>query len=345
MPADTSCELDHNCTSEIAYSSVEELKKVSPNQTLPFDGLFILFKKSKRTASNGSEFTSLSLGDQTGRFTINCFGDNPINNVVDTLKEGAVVHLTGRTGFYRDQFSPKLIEIRDCEPETLSDEVIERLVKVAPEDADALWSELESFRDSINDSSLRQTVVFAMEELGQAFKQAPGAISMHHAYRFGLIEHTVHILRCARVLLPLYPEIHADLALAGIILHDVGKVIEYEGQFSYQKSREGRLYGHVVLGYRLARKAGIRAKLSQDHLERLEHIILSHQGELEWGAAVLPSTPEAVFVSQVDNLDAKMGMVQEALRQSSQTREEFSDYLPGLKTKILVAPVEGVIES
>jgi 3'-5' exoribonuclease len=140
--------------------------------------------------------------------------------------------------------------------------------------------------------------------------------------------------RAGRALLPLYPEVDADLALAGLLLHDVGKVIEYEGTLATQRSRKGLLQGHVVLGYQLVRKAGLKAKLDADRLERLEHIILSHQGELEYGAAVLTSTPEAVFVSMVDNLDARMGMVQRALRQAAPD-EEFSERLPGLNTALL----------
>ena len=99
----------------------------------------------------------------------------------------------------------------------------------------------------------------------------------------------------------------------------------------------GLLQGHVVLGYRLVRKAGLKAGLDSSLLERLEHIILSHQGELEWGAAVMAATPEAVFVSMVDNLDARMGMVQRAIRHSSES-DEFSEYIPGLKGPLLIPP-------
>jgi 3'-5' exoribonuclease len=160
---------------------------------------------------------------------------------------------------------------------------------------------------------------------------------MHHAYRCGLLEHTVHMARACRSLLPLYPEVHADLALAGVLLHDIGKTDEYVPGLSTRRSRAGILQGHVVLGYRHVRKAGIVNKLNPDLLERLEHIILSHQGELEWGAAAMAATPEAVFVSLVDNLDAKMGMVQRALRQAT-PGDEFSDFLPGLKAPVVIVP-------
>src|SRR4029079_2406754 len=99
-------------------------------------------------------------------------------------------------------------------------------------------------------------------------------------------------------------EVEPELRMAGVLLHDTGKAIEYEGTLATKRSRRGILQGHVVLGYQLARKHDTRAKLDGDRLERLEHIILSHQGEPEWGAAVYAATPEAVFVSMIDNLDA-----------------------------------------
>jgi 3'-5' exoribonuclease len=141
--------------------------------------------------------------------------------------------------------------------------------------------------------------------------------------------------RAAKALFPVYPEVDADLAMAGILVHDTGKTIEYEGALSTRRSRRGLLQGHVVLGYQLVRKAGLKTRLDADRLERLEHIVLSHQGEPEWGAAAYAATPEAVFVSMVDNLDAKMGMVQRALRQAGE-HDEFSERLPGLNGPVLV---------
>ena len=140
--------------------------------------------------------------------------------------------------------------------------------------------------------------------------------------------------RAARALLPLYPEVDPDLAMAGILLHDCGKSIEYEGALAAKRGRRGILQGHVILGYQLVRKAALRAKLDPDRVERLEHIILSHQGRLEWGAAVLAATPEAVFVSKVDELDAKMGMVQRALRNAPEG-DEFTERILGLDMPLL----------
>ena len=198
-----------------------------------------------------------------------------------------------------------------------------------------LWAEIREFTARISHDALRETVSRAIEELGEDFKTIPGAISMHHAYRAGLMEHTVRMCRACCALLPLYPEVDPDLAIAGTLLHDLGKALEYTGDLATTKSRLGHLHGHVVLGYRQVRRAALKAGLSDDLVDRLEHIILSHQGELEWGAATKAATPEAVFVSMVDNLDAKMGMVQYALR-TTPAKQDFSEFVPGLGAPLLV---------
>jgi 3'-5' exoribonuclease len=258
--------------------------------------------------------------------------------VFDALKtagEGAVVRIEGKIEFYQGRLSPRLGKaVALGEAELGAPGLLENLVETAPEDHQALWQELQGFIDSIQHDELRMTVRGVFEDVGETFRWTPAAVAMHHAYRHGLLEHTVHMARACKALLPLYTEVDADLAMAGILLHDTGKAIEYEGTLATRRSRRGILQGHVVLGYQLARKAGIKAKLEADRLERLEHIILSHQGEPEWGAAVYAATPEAVFVSMIDNLDARMGMVQRALRQASEGAE-FSERLPGLNSALL----------
>jgi 3'-5' exoribonuclease len=123
-----------------------------------------------------------------------------------------------------------------------------------------------------------------------------------------------------------------------MLLHDVGKVDEYEGDLAIGRTKLGMLQGHIVLGYRIVHRSGIKNALDTTLLERLEHIILSHQGQLEYGAAVLPSTPEAIFVALVDNLDAKMGMVSQLLL-STPVTQVFSERFPGLETQMLVEKI------
>ena len=143
---------------------------------------------------------------------------------------------------------------------------------------------------------------------------------MHHAYLGGLLEHTLTLMKLANVVCPLYPKINRDLVLMGLFLHDLGKTRElvYDRAFSY--SDRGELIGHIVEGalmlqektHTLMREHGIR--LPAGALTVLQHIILSHHGIPEYGAAKIPATPEAILVSMLDNVDAKTTMALAAAR-------------------------------
>lgn len=323
----------------LPLSSVRELKAFDSAGGQAFASLLVVRKLAAKTASNGNPFFSVDLGDRTGSFGSTIFNDNPAFELLKSAGEGSVIRVEGRIDYYQGRLSPKLSRVVVLsEAELGAPGLLDNLVELAPENADALWQELNGFIDDIAQPELRATTRAVFDEIGEAFRWTPAAISMHHAYRHGLLEHTVHMARACRALLPLYAEVDGDLAMAGILLHDTGKAIEYEGTLATRRSRRGILQGHVVLGYQLVRKAGKKSKLSDELLERLEHIVLSHQGEPEWGAAVYAATPEAVFVSMIDNLDAKMGMVQRALRQTAEG-EDFSERLPGLNAQLLTRPL------
>ncbi len=330
---------------ELSLLIVRDLKALDAgNHGRPFASLLVVKKLAAKTASNGNTFYSLELGDRSGSFTCTVFNDSPVFEALKLAGEGAVVRIEGKIEFYQGRLSPRLGKaIALAEAELSAPGVLDNLVETPPEDHVALWQEFQVFIDALQHDELRMTVRGVFDEIGEIFRWSPAAVAMHHAYRHGLLEHTIHMARACRALLPLYTEVNADLALAGILLHDTGKAIEYEGTLATKRSRRGILQGHVVLGYQLARKHGIRAKLDADRLERLEHIILSHQGEPEWGAAVYAATPEAVFVSMIDNLDAKMGMVQRALRQADE-KAEFSEKLPGLSSQLLTRKLVSAVQ-
>ncbi len=316
--------------------SVKSIKTLPKDGGDTFSSVVLVKRVSAKTAKNGNPFLNVELGDKTGAFGMNVFSDSPAYDLFASLKEGGIVRIEAKIDYFQDRLSPRLLR---AEPITLDQlngsPLLANLVETAPEDAELLWTEFNQFIASIGHAELRATVQALFDEIGEQFKVWPAAISMHHAYRHGLLEHTVHMARAAKALLPLYTEVDPDLAMAGILVHDTGKVIEYQGDLVTTKSRRGILQGHVVLGYQLVRKAGIKAKLNADLLERLEHIVLSHQGELEWGAATIAATPEAVFVAKVDDLDAKMGMVQRLLRQANE-EDAFSDRHIGLNSPLLL---------
>lgn len=316
--------------------TVREIKALDRNGGDNFTSVLLIKRIAERPTKTGNAFLAVELGDKTGNFNVNCFSDNPAYEFFKTLKEGTVVRLEAKVDYYQNRLSPRLLRAEEISAEQLAGSpLLANLVETAPEDAESLWIELQGHIAVLTHSDLRATVQAVFDEIGESFRTAPAALAMHHAYRHGLLEHTCHMARACRALAPLYPEVDADLALAGILVHDTGKVIEYQGALSTSRSRRGILQGHVVLGYQLVRKAGLKAKLTPDLLERLEHIVLSHQGELQWGAAVIAATPEAVFVAKIDDLDAKMGMVQRLLRQAGEN-DEFSDKHLGLNAQLLL---------
>jgi 3'-5' exoribonuclease len=318
-------------------STVAKLKSPQFSEGASFETVVVVRKVTPRKARNDNTFLSIEFGDQTGTFTANCFSDHALFALFRENAEGTAVLLSGKIEYYQGRFSPRLTTATVQSEDDLEEKGwAKQLVEVPPESPETLKDDLDQLIEAITHPELLATVRGVLEELGDRFDQLPAAVSMHHAYRTGLLEHTVHMGKACLALLPLYPEVDPDLAMAGVLLHDAGKALEYEGSLAYRKTRAGLLHGHVVLGYRLVRKAGLKAGLEPSLLERLEHIVLSHQGELEWGAAVMAATPEAVFVSMVDNLDARMGMVQRAMRQSSESNE-FSEYHPGLKSLLLVS--------
>ena len=320
------------------FKTVQDLKQLDPLKAEPFRSILILRQKTVKTAKNGNPFLSLELGDAGGSFTAAAFGDSAVFSALEHVEEGAIIRIAGKTEYYQERFSPRLLVAEEVDAaEAEASGVLEHLVETPPESEEELWNHIEEAITAIKHPQLKDTVLRVMNEMGAQFRTSTAAISMHHAYRHGLLEHTTHMVRAARALLPLYPQVDADLTIAGILLHDIGKLEEYQGDFAAKISRAGTLLGHVVIGFRTARKAAIQCKLNADLTERLEHIILSHQGEKEWGAAAMASTPEAVFVSMIDNLDAKMGMIQRVLR-NSPPGDEFSEYLHGLKTRVLLTP-------
>ena len=272
--------------------TVREIKALDRTAGDTFTSVLLVRKLSERPTKTGNSFLSVELGDKTGTFNCNCFSDNPSFEFFKALREGSVVRIEAKVDYYQNRFSPRLLRAEEINPEQLADSALmANLVETAPEDADKLWAEFQEHVASITHPELRATVQAVIDEIADSFRTAPAALSMHHAYRHGFLEHTCHMARACKVLAPLYPEIDADLAMAGILLHDTGKVIEYQGALSTARSRRGILQGHVVLGYQLARKAVIKSRLNSDLLERLEHMRRCYQCERVGCAAAIAATP------------------------------------------------------
>ncbi len=325
-------------TNNEIYPSVQNLKQLD-NGSL-FTTVVVVRKINKKLSKNGSPFLQIEVGDAVDSLSFNCFEGSDIFNFFQqpATRFPQIIKIQGIIDFFADKLSPKIKTIQaidDASYETY----LEQLIEKPEESLDALKENLNQLIAQISYPALAATVQQVFKDLGTGFFDSVAAISMHHAYIHGLLEHTVHVGRVVQNLIELYPNVNADIALAGALLHDVGKVLEYHYSLDgIERTCVGRLQGHVVLGYRLVRSAGLRQKLHPVWLERLEHIILSHQGEPEWGAAVYPSTPEAVLVGLADNLDAKMEMVHHNMKKAIEEMP-FSEFIQGLQTRLLTQPL------
>jgi len=283
------------------------------------DATFALRAKELRTARSGEPYLVLELRDKTGSIPAVYF--KPSSTALD-VPAGSVVDVQGAVTSFKGSKRIKVSSMRPAETWQLGD-----LVSRSPRCAEELAAEFLQLAASVGCPGLKALLrqVFRDKAFYERFCACPGSQSYHHAYLGGLLEHTVAVAdQCARAA-ERYDGVDRDLLVSAALLHDIGKVDElvYEAGIGY--SDEGRLIGHVVLGARRMREAGRKAGTDQALLVRLEHAMLSHHGELEWGSPKRPSTLEALLLHHVDNLDAKVAGFSQALSGAALAEEPWTD--------------------
>jgi 3'-5' exoribonuclease len=286
-----------------------DIKSLPPNGHV--HGVYSLVNPQIGTTRAGKSFLKCILRDATGELVSRkwTFEEGELNEVSAT----GFVWVAGHTQVYNGQTQLIVEEIRAVE---VSQEQLAALLPMTTFDIDAMFAEVRGILGTLLHPAMRALAeaYFADEQLMTGFKRAPAAVSMHHAWIGGLLEHTLQLLKLADLMLPLYPGLNRDIVLMGLFLHDLGKTGEMIWEQGFDYTEDGNLIGHVVRGaiwlqFKAAvasRQSGI--KLPPSALRVLQHIILSHHGVPEFGAAKVPSTPEAIFISQLDNLDAKTAM-------------------------------------
>jgi 3'-5' exoribonuclease len=175
-----------------------------------------------------------------------------------------------------------------------------------------LWSQLQGFAQSLTNPDLKRLLAALLDDpvLAQAFREAPAAKQLHHAWLGGLLEHVVSLCTLADRVAPHYPMLDRDLLLTGVILHDIGKIRELSWEIGFEYTIEGVLLGHIQIGTALAERAIDSLPNFPPRLKTLVlHMILSHHGKLEFGSPKLPMIPEALVLNFLDDLDAKMQAV------------------------------------
>jgi 3'-5' exoribonuclease len=255
------------------------------------------------------------LSDRTGQLNGRMW--QATETVYKSLPKPGFVHVQGRSELYQNNLQVIVNNVAVVDADKVR---IDDFLAKTEKDIGKMFGEVKEMVGRIEHPQLRALVdeFLADAELMERFCSAPAAMKLHHACIGGLLEHTHNVLRVALAILPFYPTVQRDLVLAGIFLHDIGKTEElaYDMAFSYTDS--GQLIGHVAKSLLMInRKAEALAsrgvKIDQEVLDSLGHIMLSHHGAYEFGSPKLPATPEAFMVNQIDDLDAKISQVIEAI--------------------------------
>jgi 3'-5' exoribonuclease len=271
--------------------------------------VFMISQPQLRTTSRGDYYIAAFLSDSTGKLNGRMWQAS--ETIYAALPNEGFVFATGRTENYQGALQMVIEALR---PVDISEVNLEDFLPYTDKDIPQMFDRLKKIIADIKTPHLAQLAQAFLEdeELMRLFQQAPAAAALHHAYIGGLLEHTLALLELGRAVLPLYPELDADLVMMGLFLHDIGKTSELDYNLSFQYSDQGRLVGHLVKGALL-----IEEKVNQLHASTpqpfpvllkdcLIHLILSHHGLREFGCPVMPSTPEAFAVHYLDNLDSKI---------------------------------------
>lgn len=293
-------------------------------------GFFLCARKELRTGRNGGEFMAIVLQDVTGEIAGKIF------NEVDTLKHefeaGEFVKVQGRGSVYNQRLELVIDRIRRVMPDRdrLDGFREEDCIRAAARPGNEMWAELERHVASVEDPHVRALLDRLLASYGEKLKIWPAAQTVHHAYRSGLLEHVLKLIETTTAMAAAYGA-RRDLLIAGVILHDIGKLQELDYDAVTQYSVEGNLVGHIALGLLMLRDAttaipGFPVELRTE----LEHLVLSHHGTREHGSPVEPMTVEAVLLAACDDLDAKLHQIQQHIA-GDDTEGPFTPYHSRLK--------------
>jgi 3'-5' exoribonuclease len=257
------------------------------------------------------------IGDKTGEMPGRMWTIDEA--IFSRLPVDGFVWLEGETQPFQGELQMIIHQIEPLDP---SPAQLDELLPTAKRPTEEMWAELAALLETLEHPAMKALAeaYIADDILMCAFKRCPAAKSMHHAYIGGLLEHTLNLLKLADRICPLYPKINRDLVMMGLFLHDLGKTRELAFDKAFSYTDRGELIGHIVEGammlrdkvHHLMRDKGVRLPAGTAMV--LEHIIISHHGIPEFGAAKIPATPEAILVSILDNLDAKTTMALAAAR-------------------------------
>ncbi len=315
------------------------INEIEPGQTI--DDVYLVKDPILRSTSRGDLYIATYVCDKTGQLNGRMWQAS--EDVYRSLPKPGFVHIRGRSELYQNNLQVVINSVRVVDENKVP---LQDFLSQTDKDVDKMFAEIEQIVARVQHPGLRALIddFLSDAELMENFRKAPGGVKLHHDCIGGLLEHTHNMLRVAVAILPLYPQVQADLVLAGIFLHDMGKTEElgYDMAFSYTDS--GQLIGHIVKTVVMIEKRAdalraVGTEISQEALDALNHIVLSHHGAYEFGSPKLPATAEAFMVAYIDNLDAKVNQVTSAI-EAEVSDSNWTAWQGSLQTRLYRKTVE-----
>jgi len=305
-----------------------------------FNDLLIVKSARVRETRAGKPYLVLVLGDKSGEIS------GPIWENAEAHQKscvpGVVVNIKGLVQTYNEKLQLKIDTVSIADEHSYDREAFVASSHRGPE---KMQGELKKLINSMRNSYLRELLdrLFFKSDTGKRYRQSPAAKGIHHAYMGGLLEHSLSMAHVSLLLAAHYEGIDRDLLLAGALLHDIGKTVELQsatGVIDYTDT--GRLKGHLVIGCEMiGREAKHIKDFPDDLLTQLQHLVLSHHGRQEFGSPVVPMTAEALLLSFIDDMDAKMNLVEQLRRKVKSGGMQWSEYQRSLERFLLLKPMAG----
>lgn len=301
------------------------LKQLVPGEKIT--DFYVCSSKAVKVDRNGNRYMDLRLSDASGRIGAKMWdvGDADIERFAghDIVKVQGVV-----TSDLRGNPEIKIERIRAAGPDDDID--LATLLPASPRDCATMEAELAQVRQGIANPDLSALLdeIFSDEILYRQFCEAPAAKGFHHNYVHGLLEHTVSVCRVAAAIAEQYPDdLNRDLLVSAAILHDIGKIAEFDYTTAIDYSDQGRLLGHIIIGEKIVSDAIGRLESFPDELRlQMLHLIVAHHGEKEYGSPVRPKTLEGFILNHADDIDAKANVFVRLHAEAIDSGEAWSQF-------------------
>jgi len=273
------------------------------------DDIFVLAEKTMARKRNGDNYLTLTLADRTGQMKGVVW--DRVEKIADSVQSGDFVRLAGGVAEYRGMLQLVVQELEPFDAQAVNPA---DFLPATRRDVEQMFARLCELTAAMTDADLKGlfALLWSDGELVEKFKKAPAAKMMHHAYIGGLLEHTLSMTLLADMVAGHYEGVNRDLLIAGTILHDIGKIREFEYNNRIDYTDEGRLVSHIVIAVEmLQQKLNQLESFPQEKADLLKHMIISHHGERQFGSPEPPKTIEAVLLHFIDEIDSKVNGIRQ----------------------------------